>query len=123
MPEHDYETTYFQYFHRHDGSLQSMHFSKRNGKRVPLFPPDVTQPEEPRDAEPSDEYHELEGELTSNLTAVERRRLLRLADGVPILDLAKEEKVSRQAIKTSIRQMIRKSEYCAISARYGVLRN
>lgn len=123
MPDVEYDATYFPYFRRHDGSLEAKHFAKQNGRRVPLFPRDVTQPEELRHTEPSDEYLELEDELTCNLTNVERRRLLRLADGIPILELAREEKVSRQAIKTSIRQMIRKNEYCAISSIYGVLRN
>ena len=72
--------------------------------------------------EESDEFGDLVAEVTQNLTAVQSRTFLRLADGASILEIAKEENISRAAIYDRIKRMIRRNAYCAISAMYGVLK-
>ena len=117
------EVNYYHYVRNHAGALVAVGTIRRNKRQVPRFDPPMTEPElSPGDPEASPDYRELVEEITYDLTPVERDTLLRLADGLPIVELAKEDNVSRQAIYTRIAGMIRKNEYCAIAAVYGVLR-
>jgi hypothetical protein len=72
--------------------------------------------------EATDDFADLVNEITYDLTEVERRRLLKMADGLSTSEIAHEERCKREAVLCSVRNMIRKNEYCRISARYGVLR-
>ena len=115
------EVTYFRYCRDHSGNLVPVDLARRNGRLVPRFPPSMTAAAAPEEGE-SDEYGELVAEVTEKLTPVQSRTFLRLADGASILEIAKEENVSRAAIYDRIKRMIRRNAYCAISAMCGVLK-
>jgi hypothetical protein len=122
MSERDFESTYFSYFRRIDGSLQSAGRAKRNGRVVPTFAPSALEPEAYSAMEESSEYKALKREVLYNLTPCEQRTLERRADGVPVSEIAKEEGVSRAAIRKRILAMISKNEYMEISSRHGILK-
>jgi len=117
----DSEVSYFRYCRDHSGNLVPVDLARRNGRLVPRFPPSMTEPATPDEGE-SDEYGELVAEVTQKLTPVQSRTFLRLADGASILEIAKEENVSRAAIYDRIKRMIRRNAYCAISAMCGMLK-
>lgn len=122
MDQSDYETTYFRYVRKLDGSLEPVDLARRNGRLVPRFHPSVTEPEgRSADAETSD-FQELVEEVSQNLTETERRTWLRILDGRSILDIAEEDGVSRAAVYCRIHHMIAHNPYCAISAVHGALR-
>jgi DNA-binding CsgD family transcriptional regulator len=121
MDNVDYDVHYFHYARDHNGKLVPVGTARRNKRMVPRFDPSITEPEPPG-GEESKDYRELVEEVTYCLTPLERRTLLRLADGLPVVELAREENVSRQAIYCRLAAMIRKNEYCAIAAVHGVLR-
>ena len=115
------EVSYFRYCRDQRGNLVPIDLARRNGRLVPRFPPSMIEPAVPGEEE-SDEFGDLVAEVTQNLTAVQSRTFLRLADGASILEIAKEENISRAAIYDRIKRMIRRNAYCAISAMYGVLK-
>ncbi len=116
------ETTYFRYCRKIDGSLEPVDVARRNDRLVPRFHSSVFETEFQPEPDESPEYRELVAEVTQKLTPVQSRTFLRLADGASILEIAKEENVSRAAIYDRIKRMIRRNAYCAISAMYGVLK-
>lgn len=126
MARNDYEddlnVSYFRYCRDHQGNLVPVDVARRNDRRVPRFPPSITEPAAAPDDEESEDFRELVEEVTRELTPTQRRRFLRLADGVSVMDLAEEENVTRPAIYDSIKRMICRGPYCAISAIHGVLR-
>lgn len=73
-------------------------------------------PEEYRD------FMELVEEITSGLTEVERRRLLKIAGGMSASKVGEDENCSHNAVLGSIKNMLRKNEYCRLAAKHGVLR-
>jgi hypothetical protein len=122
MDSSDYETSYFRYVRKLDGSLEPVDLARRNGRLVPRFHPSVTEPEvRSEDAETSD-FQELVEEVSQNLSETERRTWLRILDGRSILDIAEEDGVSRAAVYCRIHHMIASNPYCAISTVHGVLR-
>jgi DNA-binding NarL/FixJ family response regulator len=118
----DETSIYYPYFRGHDGSLQPVTLAKRNSRRVPHFPPSAIEPLLNAEPQASGDYDELRAEIMAGLTPAESRTLERRADGASILEIAKEEGVSRAAIRDRIRRMVRKNPYCEISSRYGVLK-
>ena len=69
-----------------------------------------------------EDFASLVDEVCYNLTDVEKRRLLKFADGMSAEEIAEEEGCRREAVLCSKRNMIRKNDYCEISSRLGVLR-
>lgn len=114
MDSSDHEVHYFRYVRRLDGSLEPVDLARRNGRVVPRFHPSVLEPPPTQDPEESREYRELVDEVSQNLNPLERKTWLRLLDGVPILDVAKDDHVSRAAIYDRLRRMVVKNEYVAI---------
>jgi hypothetical protein len=104
------ETTYYRYCRGHDGRLYSVDVAKRNGRAVPLFPPSAFESESLGDGEHTSDFLETVEIVTYDLTEVQRRTFLRLTiDGRSILDVAKEEAVSRAAIYARIRAMVHRN--------------
>jgi hypothetical protein len=90
---------YFRYVRDLYGNLVPVNFARRGPCRVPYFPSSMTEPPPPQDEEGSREYHETIEVVTYDLTPMEKRSFLRVTeDGFSILELAKEEGVSRPAI-------------------------
>lgn len=61
-------------------------------------------------------------EVTGGLTETERRRLLKIADGLSAEEIAAGENCRREAVVQTVARMIQKNSYCQISSQYGVLR-
>jgi len=115
MDRSDYEVHYFRYVRTLDGSLEPVDLARRNGRVVPRFHPSVIEPPLPaQEPEESPEYRELVDEVSHNLNPLERKTWLRLLDGMPILDVAKDDEVTRAAIYDRLRRMIAKNDYVAI---------
>jgi DNA-directed RNA polymerase specialized sigma24 family protein len=114
----DDETTKFQRYRDITGQIEPVQMARRNGKPVPSFSPHLAEPDpNPR----SRELKELLRELMYGLNRKERRAWLLLLLGVPIIDIAQREGVSRSAIYERIRGnskgqggMIRKNDYVHI---------
>jgi hypothetical protein len=113
MDTPDYDTHYFRYCRRLDGSLEPIDLAKRNQRRVPRFHPSVIEAPE-SEPEESAEYRELVEEVSQNLNAVERRTWLKIIDGRSTLDIAAEDGVSRAAVYCRLKAMVRKNAYVAI---------
>ncbi len=110
----NYETSYFRYCRRFDGTLEPVDVAKRNGRLVPRFPPSVVEADPQIGSEDSAEYRELLEEVCQNLNDIERRTWLRILDKIPILEIAEEDKVTRAAIYDRLRRMVAKNDYVAI---------
>lgn len=107
------ELNYFRYCRNIEGRLVPIDLAVQNGRVVPrfersLFEPAITDDEE------SNEYVELVEEVSQNLNHIERCTWLRILDGISILDIAAEDKVSRAAIYDRLNRMVRKNDYVAI---------
>lgn len=107
------EVNYFRYCRRLDGSLVPVDLARQGGRVVPRFDPSMFEPQSDT-GEESQEYRELVDEVTQNLNDTEHRTWLRILDGIPILEIAAEDGVSRAAIYDRIRRMVRKNDYVAI---------
>jgi uncharacterized protein YpbB len=102
------------------GDIHNFDLIRRNGQLVPNFRPEWTSlvPEADREAE--DAWRkELRDELCTGLNALERRTWERIIDGIPILDIAAMDGVSRSAIYERIRGigtggMVAKNPYVAL---------
>jgi DNA-binding CsgD family transcriptional regulator len=108
------ETNQFPQYHRIDGAVETVSLIRRNRRPELQFPPAVIEFPLYLEAEETPEYRELVDEVCQNLSETERRTWLRIIDGRSILDIAREEGVSRQAIYDRIKRMVEKNEYCAI---------
>ena len=113
MDDYRSEITYFRYCRTLDGRLEPVDTARQNGRVVPRFPRSITEPP-PSDETETAEYRELVEEVSENLNAVERGTWLRILDHQPILEIAKEDGVTRAAIYDRIHRMVEKNEYCAI---------
>lgn len=120
MDLNEQESLIFQSCRSLDGSIHSVNLGRRNGKLTPLFHPAWTswlgQPKEVC----KNRFVNIRREISRNLTPVERRTWKKLIDGKSILEIAKEEGVSRTAIYERIRGnskaqggMIAKNDYVA----------
>jgi len=103
-----------------DGTICHLDLGKRNGRVVPLNPPS-SRLESSDDRLSPRAVYQLIKDIYSNLTKVEQRTWKALLDGKPILDIAREEGVSRNAVYERIRGnsegqggMIRKNAYVAV---------
>jgi DNA-directed RNA polymerase specialized sigma24 family protein len=114
MHKCQFETSYFRYVRRLDGTLEPVDLARRNGRLAPRFHPSVTEPEMQSTGEESPEYRELVEEVSRSLNEIERRTWLKILDGRSILDIADEEGVSRAAIYDRISRMVSKNAYCQI---------
>jgi DNA-directed RNA polymerase specialized sigma24 family protein len=124
MDSDNARTTYFRYCRDFNGRLLPIDVAVQNGRVVPRFPPSVTEPTpHVHVEEESAGYRELKEEVMQNLNPVECRTFLLIhEDGYSIAEVAETEKTSRQAIYSRLQRMIRKNDYCKISATWGRLR-
>jgi DNA-directed RNA polymerase specialized sigma24 family protein len=120
----DLETTYYRYCRDQSGKLVSIDLARENGRLVPRFPREITEPGFISSEEESAEFVELVEEVSQGLNELERRRwLLATVNEQSISEIAKTEKVSRSAIIDSFRRMARKNDYVAIWLRNKKQRN
>jgi hypothetical protein len=117
MDQSDIEALFFRRFSDFQGKEQTIQMGRRNGQRVPLLAPSVTEVEE--QGRDETETLELQDELCYDLNPVERRTWLKIIFGQSLLDIAKDEGVKRPAIYSRIRGskksrgMIHKNFYVA----------
>src|ERR1039457_5091910 len=120
----DFDTSYYRYCRDHRGNLVPVDVARRNGRLVPRFSPDITEPYLLPDNEHGPDYEELVEELCQNLHDKERRRwLLAIRDDRNITEIAQSEAVSRQAIIDCFRRMANKNPYVRIWLDYKKRRN
>jgi len=111
-PDFDFACNYFEYVRDQSGNLVPVNFARRGKRRVPYFPPHITEPRSPCAQEDSAEYRETVEVVTYGLTPTERRCFLRVTEGgISISELAKEEVVSRPAIYCRFRRMRAKNVF------------
>jgi len=119
--EHD-EILFFQQCRTLDGRIQRIEVGRRNGRATPLFTPDwaLIDPVS-ASAEAERRARAIRKELSINLNRLERRTWNRLVNERSILEIAREEGVSRCAIYERIRGnskgqggMIAKNPYVAL---------
>lgn len=120
----DFEATYFRYCRDALGNLVALDVARQNGRLVPRFPREITEPYYfPADAEAPD-YLELVEEICQNLNGTERRRfLLATRDDQSISAIAAMEGVSRQAVIDCLHRAAKKSQYVEIWLRRKKKRN
>lgn len=113
----DFDTSYFRYCRDHQGRMVSVDVARRNGRLVPRFSPEITEPclNSLPDDEGGPDYRELVEELCQNLNDKERRRwLLAIRDGRNITEIAQAEGVSRPAVIESFHRASKKNTYIQI---------
>jgi DNA-directed RNA polymerase specialized sigma24 family protein len=111
----DFETTYYRYCRDQSGRLVSIDVARENGRLVPRFPRQITEPSFVSSETDSEEFVELVEEVSQGLNELERRRwLLATVNEQSISEIARTEKVSRTAIIDSFRRMARRNDYVAI---------
>jgi Sigma-70, region 4 len=104
------------------GRPAAVEIAKMGKRRTPRFPIPISDPEEYSDLE-NPVYSKRKAKILRGLNAEEQTVFLMIhEDGCSIADVAKHFKVSRQAIYSRLKQMVRKSKYCRISAEFGRLR-
>jgi hypothetical protein len=121
----DYETTYYRYSRDLAGNQVPVDIAKRNGRQVPYFSPNITDPPwlNPPSVPNLARYLRAVRKITRNLTRKERRTFLRIHQrGWSIDAVAKKDGVRRQAIYAQINAMVKKNFYCKISAEVGRFR-
>lgn len=69
-----------------------------------------------------EDFMELAEMATSGLTEVEKRRFLKIADGMSADQVGEDENCSHNAVLGSILSAKKKNEYCRLAAKHGVLR-
>src|SRR5438128_233438 len=104
------ETRYFRLVRDFTGKLVPVDLARRNRRLVPRFHPSMLDPLA-GDVEELGDFHELVAEVSQNLNPLETRTWLRLLDGMSILDLAKDDRVSRAAIYSRLERMVTKNAY------------
>lgn len=111
------ETTFYRYARTLDGKLEPVDVVRHNGRLVPRFAPTIAESPSTN----STDLKRLVREVMYGLNRTERRTWLLLLLGLPILEVACKEKVSRAAIYERIRGnskgqggMIRKNDYVEI---------
>lgn len=114
------ETTYYRHFRTLDGRLEPIDVVRRNGRLVPRFSPSCTE-HNPTPLTQSTDLRELLREVMYGLNRKQRRTWLLLLLQYPILEVARQERVTPTAIYERLRGsskghggMIRKNEYVAI---------
>jgi hypothetical protein len=110
MPiDDDFDTTYFQYCRNARGELVPIDNMRRGKKTVPRFDRSITDFPERTAEEEEAKYFRLLEDICRNLNPMERRTWLRILGGASLLEIAKEERVSKPAINDRIRRMARKN--------------
>ena len=108
----DFDVNYFRYVRDQHGNLVPVNFAQRGLRRVPYFPPSITEPVPPALEEESADYQETVEIVTYDLTPPERRGFLRVTeDAFSVAELAREEGVSRPAIYWRFRRMRKKNVF------------
>lgn len=94
------ETTYYCYFRTLNGDLKPVNTARRNGKLVPLFPPDRLddEPENPQIEVDAAALRQSDSRYFVNLNSIECRTWRQILAALPIGVIARNEGVSRQAI-------------------------
>ena len=111
----DFETSFYRYCRDQSGRLVSIDVARENGRLIPRFPRQITEPSFLSAEEESEEFAELVEEVSQGLNELERRRwLLATVNEQSISAIAKTEKISRQAVLNSFHRMARKNDYVAI---------
>jgi hypothetical protein len=111
----DKSVNYYHYCRDHHGNMVPTGTARRNGRAVPVFPRDVTEPYWLPADESTPDYYELVEELCQNLNSKESRRwLLAIRDDRNNSEIAEAEGVTRQAIIDGFHRMAVKNPYVAI---------